>query len=333
MNLKLVFLIIGMMLSPLSFAHVQWFVAPQEMKDVYFEFDIFYLAISIVVGFFSSLAIMISNTKGLPIVLRQLISGDINISRRAYVMVFVLIQMIFFSSQAIQGGFLAPNIVLPPEVLWLGIALQLAVVVSASVSVMLSGLFILLTTSLMLAMTPLTIWINYVFEFIALGVFMIFSGAHVSSIDNKLIQKLRLPSIDTLWETALVVLRAGIGMQLVVLAFTEKLIYPGLGVVFVDMFPFYNFFPSIGLPMGTNMHFVYFVGLCELILGLLLTLGLANRLTMLMAGFAFVTTAIIHGMHEVEGHLPIFGAAFVLLFALNNKHKNKVIPQSSPAIV
>ena len=39
------------MLSPMSHAHVQWFVAPQEMKDVYFEFDMFYLAISIFVGF------------------------------------------------------------------------------------------------------------------------------------------------------------------------------------------------------------------------------------------------------------------------------------------
>ena len=193
--------------------------------------------------------------------MKHLISGEVNISRRAYVMVFVLIQMIFFASQAIQGGFLAPNIVLPPEVLSLGIALQLAVVVSASISIMLSGVFILLTTALMLAMTPATIWVNYVFEFIALGVFMIFSGTHVSSFDNKLTQKLRLPSTDNLWQAALLVLRVGIGLQLIVLALTEKLIYPGLAVVFVEMFPFYNIFPSIGLPMGTNMHFVYFVGI------------------------------------------------------------------------
>ena len=74
------------------------------------------------------------------------------------------------------------------------------------------------------------------------------------------------------------------------------------------------------------------LGSGELILGLLLALGIANRLTMVMAGFAFATTAIIHGIHEIEGHLPIFGAAFVLLFALNNKYKEEVIPQSKPAI-
>ena len=85
------------------------------------------------------------------------------------------------------------------------------------------------------------------------------------------------------------------------------------------MFPFYNIFPQIGLTAGTDMHFVFFIGICELSLGLLLMSGMANRLTMIMLTFAFVTTAIIHGIHEVEGHLPIFAAAFVLLLTQRNK--------------
>ncbi|KXF80975.1 hypothetical protein [Enterovibrio coralii] len=333
MNFRQLFLLLAVIFSPLSHAHVQWFVAPEEMKDVYFEFDSFYLATFVFVGFFTTLALIITNLKNKPAFLNAIVSGNINISKRAFVMVFVVIQVIFFSLQVINGGFLAPNIVLPPEYLALGIALQLGVVVSASVSVMVSGIFVLLTTLLMIAMTPATIWINYALEFVAIGVFMIFCGSHVSSIDSKLVQKLRLPSAEQLWHNALLVLRVGIGLQLAVLAMTEKLIYPGLAVVFIEMFPFYNIFPTIGLPMGTNLHFVFFVGICELALGLLLALGVANRLTMLMATFAFVTTAIIHGVQEVEGHLPIFAAAFVLLLALKNKRKKEDVSLVTGALV
>ncbi|WP_318492921.1 hypothetical protein [Photobacterium leiognathi] len=330
MNFRhIILLFIALFFSSSSFAHVQWFVAPEDMKDVYFEFDLFYVAIFLFISFFTALAVMITRQKNKPEFVKVLMGADIKLSRRLYVMVFVFIQVLFFSIQVIKGGFIAPNIVLQPQFIFLGLVSQLLVVITAAVSITLSGLMVMLTTLVMIALTPWEIWINYAFEFFAIGIFMILTGSYVSTIDNKFLAAFNLPNTDELWRVALLTLRIGIGAQLAILALTEKMVYPGLAVVFIEMFPFYNIFPQIGLHAGTDLHFVFFIGLCELSLGVLLMTGVANRLTMTMLTFAFVTTAIIHGVHEVEGHLPIFAAAFVLLLTQRNKQSSSRHTQMS----
>lgn len=319
MQYRHIFLFLTLLFSASSQAHVQWFVAPEDMKDVYFEFDLFYAAVFAFVAIFTTLAISLTRLKTKPNFIKILMGAEVNLSRRVYVMVFVFIQMIFFSIQVIKGGFIAPNIVLTPEFILLGLISQLLIILTASISISLSGVMVIITSLLMVLLTPWEIWINYVFEFVAIGIFMLFTGSYVSTIDHQFINKFTTKNADELWASALTILRIGIGAQLAILALTEKLIYPGLAVVFIEMFPFYNIFPQIGLTAGTDMHFVFFIGICELSLGLLLMSGMANRLTMIMLTFAFVTTAIIHGIHEVEGHLPIFAAAFVLLLTQRNE--------------
>ncbi|PSU66989.1 hypothetical protein C9J22_20395 [Photobacterium phosphoreum] len=319
MQYRHIFLFLTLLFSASSQAHVQWFVAPEDMKDVYFEFDLFYAAVFAFVAIFTTLAISLTRLKTKPNFIKILMGAEVNLSHRVYVMVFVFIQMIFFSIQVIKGGFIAPNIVLTPEFILLGLISQLLIILTASISISLSGVMVIITSLLMVLLTPWEIWINYVFEFVAIGIFMLFTGSYVSTIDHQFINKFTTKNADELWASALTILRIGIGAQLAILALTEKLIYPGLAVVFIEMFPFYNIFPQIGLTAGTDMHFVFFIGICELSLGLLLMSGMANRLTMIMLTFAFVTTAIIHGIHEVEGHLPIFAAAFVLLLAQRNE--------------
>lgn len=319
MQYRHIFLLLTLLLSLPSQAHVQWFVAPEDMKDVYFEFDFFYATVFAFITIFTVLAIWLTRLETKPNFIKILMGAEINLSRRVYVMVFVFIQMIFFSIQVIKGGFIAPNIVLTPEFILFGLISQLLIVLTASISISLSGVMVIMTSLLMVLLTPWEIWVNYVFEFVAIGIFMLLTGSYVSTIDKQFINKFTTKSADELWLSAVTILRIGIGAQLAILALTEKLIYPGLAVVFIEMFPFYNIFPQIGLNAGTDMHFVFFIGICELSLGLLLMSGVANRLTMIMLTFAFVTTAIIHGIHEVEGHLPIFAAAFVLLLTQRNE--------------
>ena len=319
MQFRHIILLVTLLFSASSQAHVQWFVAPEDMKDVYFKFDFFYVAVFAFITVFTVLALWLTRLETKPNVIKTLMGAEINLSRRVYVMVFVFIQMIFFAIQVINGGFIAPNIVLTPEFIVLGLITQLLIILTASISVSLSGIMVIITSLVMVLLTPWEIWINYVFEFVAIGIFMVLTGPYISTIDHQFISKFNTINTDELWNLALTVLRVGIGAQLAILALTEKLIYPGLAVVFIEMFPFYNIFPQIGLEAGTDMHFVFFIGICELSLGLLLMSGAANRLTMIMLTFAFVTTAIIHGLHEVEGHLPIFAAAFVLLLTQRNQ--------------
>lgn len=311
-------LLFFLLLPSTSFAHVQWFVSPEEMKQISFEWDWVYYGITLFVCCCTLLGLVITRHSSRLGVVNRLIAQPIHGSRALYSSVFTGLNILFFLLMLVKGGFLAPNLNLPTDWISTGVILQGLIVLSACISISLSGLMVLLTTGFMLLLIPITITINYVFEFIAVGMFMLLTGQYASKNDQKLFKILKLNS-DKMWKVALVTLRIGVGLQLAILAYTEKLAYPGLALVFIEMFPFYNFFPNIGLSMISDIHFVYFVGLCELLLGLLLTFSFANRLVMVMLAFAFTTTSIIHGAHEVEGHLPIFAAAFVLIFELYNR--------------
>lgn len=301
-------------------AHVQWFVAPEEMKNVTFGNDDIYTLLTALIILFSTFAVLVTRYSQILPGVDKLTSHRFFIRRQHYVRFFTLLTVLFFLLLLLRGGFIAPNINLPTESIPFGVIIQSLIVLSAIVSISLSGIFVLIATLFMVINIPWGISVNYVFEFVAVGIFMLLTGHHVSTLDNRLVVKYQLDS-SSLWTAAVDILRVGLGLQLVVLAYTEKIAYPGLALVFVEMFPFYNFFPTIGLPTATDLHFVWFVGLCELALGLLLVFGLANRLVMIMLTFAFTTTALIHGAHEIEGHLPIFAAAGVLLLELRNRYR------------
>ncbi|MEZ8613092.1 MULTISPECIES: hypothetical protein [unclassified Vibrio] len=290
------------------------------MKQVSFAWDWVYYSITLLVCSCALLGVLVSHNSDRLGAVNWLIAKPVNGSRALYSGVFSGLTVLFFLLLVIRGGFIAPNINLPSEWITAGVILQGLIVLSACISISLSGFFILLTTVFMGVNIPAVITVNYLFEFIAVGMFMLLTGHYISKNDQRLVEALNLDS-ENMWKIALIILRIGIGLQLAILAYTEKLAYPGLALVFIEMFPFYNFFPSIGLSVISDLHFVYFIGLCELLLGLLLAFGFANRLVMVMLAFAFITTSFIHGAHEIEGHLPIFAAAFVLLLELYNRPK------------
>ncbi len=67
MNVRhIILLFIALFFSSSSFAHVQWFVAPEDMKDVCIEFDLFYVAIFLFISFFTALAVIITRQKNKP---------------------------------------------------------------------------------------------------------------------------------------------------------------------------------------------------------------------------------------------------------------------------
>lgn len=311
----MIYLLLG---SSIANAHVQWFVAPEEMIDIYFGFDITYVFITLMVSSLVFGSLFFTHFPHKLSFIKVIISTKISIDRKLYVAYFTVLNVIFFMLLVLQGGFVAPNLNLPSELIGTGLMLQAVIVITAAFSVSLSGIMIIFSTVFMIGVFPLSLSINYLFEFFAVGIFMLLAGPYVSRIDKSIFKRFNI-EFENVWSIGMSTLRVGIGLQLVVLAFTEKLINPGLSLVFIEMYPFYNFFPTLGFEMVSDLHFVYFVGLSELVLGALLISGKANRVVMLMLTFAFVTTALIHGAHEVEGHLPIFAAALLLLLDYRNK--------------
>ncbi|HXF36533.1 MAG TPA: hypothetical protein VNO17_05050 [Actinomycetota bacterium] len=111
---------------------------------------------------------------------------------------------------------------------------------------------------------------------------------------------------------AIVALRVLVGGALVVLAFTEKLARPELGLAFLERFPAFNLLRTLGLDVG-DVAFVRIAGAVELLFGLLLISGTLPQLAVIAAGIPFNATLFFLGAEELIGHLPIYGAMLALL--------------------
>ena len=87
-----------------------------------------------------------------------------------------------------------------------------------------------------------------------------------------------------------------LGIQLLVLAIHNKLLDPGLALVFIDNNEF------------TNVHFVFSAGIAEAVFGVLLIANISQRFVISVGLNIFYDS----GVNGLVGHLPIFGIAAVL---------------------
>ncbi len=108
--------------------------------------------------------------------------------------------------------------------------------------------------------------------------------------------------------------RIGTGVSLIVLAFSEKLMYPELSLAFLQIHD-WNFMQPLFFWFNDNL-FVLSVGFAEIIFGLLFIMGYLTRITTISIAIFFalsVTTMFIQfGAWEVED-LVVYSAAIILL--------------------
>ncbi len=107
-------------------------------------------------------------------------------------------------------------------------------------------------------------------------------------------------------------LRMLVGLSLLVVAFTEKLIDPHLALEFLDRYPVLNVARSLGLPVS-DLMFVRIAGGIEVLFGLLLISGAAPQIAVVLTGIPFNATLFFFGASELIGHLPVYGAMLALL--------------------
>jgi hypothetical protein len=102
---------------------------------------------------------------------------------------------------------------------------------------------------------------------------------------------------------AVEIVRVGTGIALIIMAFTEKLSYPELGLSFLDIHQ-WNFMYNMGLTWFTNNLFVLSTGFAEMIFGVIFILGYLTRInTVLIASFfaaSVVTMAVQFGMWDSQ---------------------------------
>lgn len=114
---------------------------------------------------------------------------------------------------------------------------------------------------------------------------------------------------------ALPMVRVGTGLSLIILAFTEKLLYPELSIMFLNEHSWNFFFPIF--PWFTNNLFILSAGFVEIGFGVLFVLGFLTRInTVMIAAFfacSVVTMLIQTGKWEVED-LVVYAAAILFVF-------------------
>ena len=146
---------------------------------------------------------------------------------------------------------------------------------------------------------------------------------HVFVVGIGILLVLAPRSVSSLVGTPLLAVRSLTGLSLVILAFQEKLLNPGLAQQFLVEYPYFNFMAFIGIEQFSDRLFILSSGMVELLIGILIIMGISTRMATAALTGVFITTALALGPQEVIGHLPLFGVAVLFLMYGNGKHLPK----------
>ncbi|MCQ1058101.1 hypothetical protein ACQKPX_01845 [Photobacterium sp. DNB23_23_1] len=317
--MKLILLFVFGLFSLPTWAHVRWFVNSSEYTDATLPVDILFASILTFILGFCLIASFITR-RGL---LGPITSNPVMTDTYFFWRILTVVMALFFILNVVFGEFIAPNLQLNTGQELIGIILQIAVATVMVFSVTISGIVIILIAAASSILLPFSAVIDYLPELLGIGGALILIGPYISPFDKKMFSGLVYPLGGR--QAAVNLLRMMLGLQLLILGIHNKLMLPGLSLTFLDMYPYYNFFQLFGWENFTNHHFVWFVGLSEALLGLMLILGLANRLVVGLLATIFLITTYVAGPKDVLGHMPIFAIAFILLCESVNNTAN-VLP-------
>ncbi len=145
--------------------------------------------------------------------------------------------------------------------------------------------------------------------YLGFAAFFFLAGRGPVSID-RLVLPIFSPS-PRMMSKAVTALRAGLGLSLIFVAFTEKLLNIPLAQSFLQQYPL-NFTPWFGVPLS-NEVFILCAGSVELLVGLWILFDIFTREIILIAWIPINLTLTVFNWTELIGHLPIYGTLAVLL--------------------
>lgn len=314
-------------------AHVRWFVPDAQYSEAFFPSDL--VAIAMVVGILSLgvFARWITTTDVLPAWIQRFCRQKVEVPHAFLWHILACIICVFLLVHLLEGGFVAPNLTLPTHLQKVGVIAQSLLLLMVPISISLFGLGLALLGLSLFVLFPSGLAIDYVFEFFGIGFTLFLIGPSLNGLDKKWADFLVLDAHE-LRLIAIKVLRVFLGVQLAVLALHNKLFNPGIALAFLDAYPVYNFFTLLPFDALTPIHFVLFVGCSELLLGVMLVFGAANRIVQLMLFGVFALTSYVAGIEELIGHLPILAILALLLSeSTNPQSKEPLSANQAPSPV
>ena len=302
-----------MSLFPPVFAHLRWFVNAGRFADAEFLLDVSTALVVVGALAYVALAWYVHRSARFHGAAARL-EGVAEAGKGLDWRLVGALTGVMLLGNAFLGIYLAPNIELGIAALVpVGAAAQVLVglLLILQITYSVSGALVLVVAVLTLGVVSPWLMLDYVFEFVALGIALVLVGPSLSRLDRGAYKWLGLdPGRWT--RLAVPVIRIGVGLTLVALALHNKLLNPGLTLAFLEEYQF-NFMPMIGFAGFTDLHFAFAAGIGELTLGLLILFGVATRFVVATLTVFFVLTLILLGPMELLGHAPLVGIAILLI--------------------
>ena len=154
-------------------------------------------------------------------------------------------------------------------------------------------------------------------QYLGIAAFFYLAGRGPYAIDRLLFPKLE-PRVNYT-NYALLFLRIGIGLNLIVFGFTEKLANIPLASSLLEKYAFLNF---TTIP---NEIFILLAGSIEVLGGLLIVFGIFPRTVALITLLCINASLTIYNWNELIDYLPLYGALAILLVWEPNNPKQKLL--------
>ena len=143
-------------------------------------------------------------------------------------------------------------------------------------------------------------------QFVGIALFLIIMGRGPFSADALLGR--RAHPDPRLVAYAVPILRWSVGLSIIILAFSEKLLNPTLAQAFLTQKINFNLGSGLGI---SNDLFIFFAGVGEFVFGCLLISGALPRLVIIGLWIPFNLTLPYLGWTELAGHLPIYAVMLI----------------------
>ncbi len=316
-----VFAILGMFTSKQVEAHVKWFVSQNgtgidKGNDVYFSFlnPNMKIVLGIAILTFICAAIIhicLSRYAQQPSILTQ------KLKTQVIVLAQLLTGSAFFAS-SINGVLFAPHFTASPnQIIFLMMELVAGILfISRSYIYLASFLTIII-------FIVVTIDYGFVssFEYLNLvGLVSLFSLSYLAVRPPKKRTLIEPFNKESLTMLGLTFYRITLGIALVVLGLSEKLLNPELALNFVNQYPEFNFMQALGLDFS-NRLFVLCGGVAEVLFGMIYIVGFVPRInTLALAVFLIASNSFFaftgeldKALMELTGHLPLLAGAIMLV--------------------
>ncbi|MCC6313800.1 MAG: hypothetical protein IT337_07280 [Thermomicrobiales bacterium] len=222
------------------------------------------------------------------------------------------ITMIFFATRL---QLFVPSIQLPANAFGAIVALVTIAAAFTFITGMLTRIGAFVTIGLVLLAFGFTLP-SEVFElavYVGIALYLMAVGRGVVRYSEDAEEGDSAPLTDWLLPRALDILRIGVGISVLMSAFTEKLVGTALGMEFLATHPAFNVGRDLGIGWFTDERFVSTIGVIEATAGVALLAGFLPRVVILVLWIPFNLGIPFLPAEELIGHLPILSTMYVLL--------------------